>query len=67
MPDHSHTAPPSDPELRIKALESLLAEKQLIDPDAVDAIIDTYETKIGPRNGAKACPTAAIPHAAAES
>jgi hypothetical protein len=53
MPDHSHTAPPSDPELRIKALESLLVEKQLIDPDAVDAIIDTYETKIGPRNGAK--------------
>ena len=53
MPDHSHTSPPSDPELRIKALESLLVEKQLIDPDAVDAIIDTYETKIGPRNGAK--------------
>src|SRR5678809_1729360 len=53
MSDHSHTAPPSDPELRIKALESLLAEKQLIDPAAVDAIIETYESKIGPRNGAR--------------
>ncbi len=53
MSGHSHTAPPSDPELRIKALESLLVEKQLIDPAAVDAIIETYETKIGPRNGAK--------------
>jgi nitrile hydratase subunit alpha len=45
MSDHSHTAPPSDPELRIKALESLLVEKQLIDPAAVDAIIETYETR----------------------
>jgi len=53
MSDHSPTAPPSDPELRIKALESLLVEKQLIDAAAVDAIIETYETKIGPRNGAK--------------
>ena len=53
MTDHSHTAPPSDPELRIKALESLLVEKQLIDPAAVDDIIETYEQRIGPRNGAK--------------
>ena len=53
MTTQSHTAPPSDPELRIKALESLLVEKKLIDPEAVDAIIETYETKIGPRNGAK--------------
>ena len=53
MTDHSHTAPPSDPELRIKALESLLVEKQLIDPAAVDEIIETYEHRIGPRNGAK--------------
>ncbi|MBN9509460.1 MAG: nitrile hydratase subunit alpha [Alphaproteobacteria bacterium] len=53
MAEHAHTAPPSDPELRIKALESLLAEKKLIDPAAVDAIIETYETKIGPRNGAR--------------
>ena len=53
MTDHSHTAPPSDPELRIRALESLLVEKQLIDPAAVDDIIETYEQRIGPRNGAK--------------
>jgi nitrile hydratase len=53
MADHAHTAPPSDPELRIKALESLLVEKQLIDPAAVDDIIETYEHRIGPRNGAK--------------
>ena len=53
MTDHSHTAPPSDPELRIKALESLLVEKQLIDPAAADEIIETYEHRIGPRNGAK--------------
>src|SRR5262249_58118688 len=44
--------PPSDPELRIKALESLLVEKGLIDPAAVDEIIETYEHRIGPRNGA---------------
>lgn len=53
MTEHSHTASPSDPELRIKALETLLLEKQLIVPEAIDAIIETYETKIGPRNGAK--------------
>ena len=41
MADQSHTAPPSDPELRIKALESLLVEKGLIDPAAVDEIIET--------------------------
>jgi nitrile hydratase len=53
LTEHSHTASPSDPELRIKALETLLLEKQLIVPEAIDAIIETYETKIGPRNGAK--------------
>ncbi|NNE86337.1 MAG: nitrile hydratase subunit alpha [Alphaproteobacteria bacterium] len=50
--DHEHTAPPSDPALRVKALESLLLEKGLIDAAALDEIIDTYENKIGPRNGA---------------
>lgn len=50
---HDHTAPPSDEALRVKALESLLAEKGLIDTQAVDEIIEQYETKIGPRNGAK--------------
>ncbi|WP_244618707.1 nitrile hydratase subunit alpha [Rhizobium sp. 18065] len=38
---------------RVKALETLLTDKGLIDPAAIDAIVDTYETKVGPRNGAK--------------
>ena len=44
---------PSDPALRVKSLESLLVEKGLVDRKAVDALIDTYEHKIGPRNGAR--------------
>ena len=44
---------PSDIALRVKALESLLVDKGLVDPAALDAIIDTYEHKVGPRNGAK--------------
>jgi len=48
-----HSEVPSDPALRVKALESLLVEKGLVDPAALDAIIETYERKIGPRNGAK--------------
>lgn len=48
-----HTAPPSDIELRVKALESLLTEKGLVDPQALDLLIDTYENKIGPKNGAR--------------
>lgn len=51
--DHDHTDPPSDLELRVKALESLLVEKGLVDPAALDVLIDTYEHKVGPRNGAK--------------
>ncbi|MDJ0684361.1 MAG: nitrile hydratase subunit alpha [Alphaproteobacteria bacterium] len=51
--DPDHTEPPSDPALRAKALETILTEKGLIDPAALDALIDTYETRIGPRNGAK--------------
>jgi nitrile hydratase len=43
----------SGPALRVKALESLLTEKGLVDPQALDELIDTYETKIGPRNGAR--------------
>ena len=50
--DHAHTEPPSDIELRVKALESLLVEKGLVNPDALNTIIDTYENKVGPRNGA---------------
>jgi nitrile hydratase len=50
---HDHTEPPDDPTLRVKALESLLVEKGIIDLAAVDEIIDQYEHRIGPRNGAK--------------
>ncbi|MDR6677701.1 nitrile hydratase subunit alpha [Pseudomonas oryzihabitans] len=50
---HDHTEPPEDVALRVKALESLLLEKGLIDPVAMDALIDTYEHQIGPRNGAQ--------------
>src|ERR1700745_2362775 len=50
---HGHHAVPSDLALRVKALESLLVEKGLVDPAALDALIDTYEHKIGPRNGAR--------------
>jgi nitrile hydratase len=51
--DHNHQAVPSDLALRVKALESLLADKGLVDPAALDALIDTYEHKVGPRNGAR--------------
>ena len=51
--EHAHQAVPSDLALRVKALESLLVEKGLVDPAALDALIDTYEHKIGPRNGAR--------------
>ena len=47
---HSHLDPMT---ARVKALETILTEKGLIDPAAVDAIIDTYEHKVGPRNGAR--------------
>src|SRR5437588_2555946 len=51
--DHPHQVVPSDPALRVKALESLLVEKGLVDRAALDALIDTYEHKVGPRNGAR--------------
>jgi len=51
--EHDHQAVPSDPALRVKALESLLVEKGLVDRSALDALIDAYEHKIGPRNGAR--------------
>ena len=50
---HDHQALPSDPALRVKSLESLLVEKGLVDPAALDAVVDTYEHKVGPRNGAR--------------
>jgi nitrile hydratase len=51
--DHNHgQEPPSDMALRVKALESLMVEKGLVDPAALDAIVDHFEHKVGPRNGA---------------
>ena len=56
--DHDHSDeggqhPPSDMALRVKALETLLTQKGLVDPAALDAIVDTYEHKVGPKNGAR--------------
>jgi nitrile hydratase subunit alpha len=51
--DHAHQAVPSDMALRVKSLESLLVEKGVVDRAALDALVDTYEHKIGPRNGAQ--------------
>ena len=51
--DHAHQAVPSDMALRVKSLESLLVEKGLVDPAALDALVDAYEHKLGPRNGAR--------------
>src|SRR6202046_1646055 len=51
--DHHHSDNNlSEMDLRVRALESLLVEKGYVDPDAIEAIIQTYETKVGPRNGA---------------
>jgi nitrile hydratase len=50
---HSHQVVPSDLTLRVKALESLLTEKGLVDPQALDALIDRYQHKVGPRNGGR--------------
>jgi len=49
----AHNRPLSDPEVRVKALESLLVDKGLIDPKALDELVDIYETKVGPHNGAR--------------
>ena len=51
--DHDHDNSLSETVLRVKALESLLVEKGLVDPAALDAMVDAYENKIGPRNGAR--------------
>jgi len=50
---HDHQTLPSDPALRVKSLESLLVEKGLVDQAALDAVVDTYEHKVGPRSGAR--------------
>jgi nitrile hydratase len=51
--EHPHTAPASPLAERVKSLEALLVAKKLVDPDSLNALIDTYEHKVGPRNGAK--------------
>jgi len=52
--DHDHEGSELSPvALRVKALESLLVEKGYVDPAALDVLIETYETKVGPRNGAR--------------
>src|ERR1700674_3067971 len=51
--DHGHQDVPSDVALRVKSLESLLVEKKIVNRAALDALVDTYEHKVGPRNGAR--------------
>ena len=51
--DHEHQTVPSDIALRVKALESVLVEKEMVDRAELDAVVDTYENRVGPRNGAK--------------
>jgi nitrile hydratase len=50
---HGHGSELSEMTLRVRALETILTEKGYVDPAALDLIVETYETKIGPRNGAK--------------
>ena len=52
--DHDHGSELSEMQLRVRALETVLTEKGYIDPTALDAIIEAYETRIGPHNGARA-------------
>ncbi len=51
--DHEEGSPLTETGLRVRALESLLVDKGLVDPKTLDALIDTYETKVGPHNGAR--------------
>ncbi len=51
--EHEHQTVPSEIALRVKALETVLVEKEMVDPAELDAVVDTYENKIGPRNGAR--------------
>ena len=50
--DHDHDNHLDPMTARVRALETILSEKGLIDPSAIDVIVDTYENKVGPRNGA---------------
>src|SRR3979411_2876884 len=51
--DHHHGSELSEMQLRVRALETILTEKGYVDPKALDLIIEAYETKIGPHNGAR--------------
>lgn len=51
--DHDHGSELAETELRVRALESLLVEKGYVDPAALDALVETYEKNVGPRNGAR--------------
>ncbi|MEM6662997.1 MAG: nitrile hydratase subunit alpha [Pseudomonadota bacterium] len=51
--DHPHSLLPPDPALRVKAIETLLVQKGLVDPKAIEAIVEAYSNEIGPRNGAE--------------
>ena len=51
--EHEHQTVPADIALRVKALETVLVEKKMVDPAELDAVVDTYENKVGPRNGAR--------------
>ncbi|MDE0308524.1 MAG: nitrile hydratase subunit alpha [Acidiferrobacterales bacterium] len=53
MSRHKHALPPKQMEIRVKALESLLVEKGLVDPQALDELVDVYEHRVGPHNGAR--------------
>ena len=50
---HDHQVVPDDIALRVRAIESILVDKQLVDPADLDAVVDAYENRIGPRNGAQ--------------
>ena len=51
--DHDHGSELSETQIRVRALESILVEKGYVDPAALDALVETYETKVGPHNGAR--------------
>jgi len=51
--NHRHQDPPSDPALRVKALETLLAQRGYIDPKRIDDLVDHFQNRVGPMNGAR--------------
>jgi nitrile hydratase len=64
--DHGHGSDLDPMTARVMALETLLTEKGLVDPPALDAIVETYETRVGPRNGARVVARAWVDPAFAE-